>query len=96
MTDFFMSVAETIKAKLISALDPTRLDITDDSARHAGHAGVSGGGESHFKVVVVSEVFDGKSRIERHMLVNEALAEELRGPIHMLQIKAMTPAEEWQ
>lgn len=91
-----MSVAEIIKIKITDALAPSRLEITDDSARHAGHAGASGGGESHFKVVVVSEIFEGKSRIERHMLVNEALADELRGPIHMLQIKAVTPAEEWQ
>ena len=91
-----MSVAETIQQKLNEALKPTRLDITDDSARHAGHSGAAAAGESHFKVTVVSEAFEGKSRIERHMLVNEALAQELRGPIHMLQIKAMTPAEEWQ
>jgi len=91
-----MSVAETIQQKLNEALSPTRLDVTDDSARHAGHSGAAAGGESHFKVTVVSEAFEGKSRIERHMLVNEALAAELRGPIHMLQIKAMTPAEEWQ
>jgi len=91
-----MSVAEIIKIKITDALAPSRLEITDDSARHAGHAGASGVGESHFKVVVVSEIFEGKSRIERHMLVNEALADELRGPIHMLQIKAITPAEEWQ
>jgi BolA protein len=91
-----MSVAEIIKTKITDALAPSRLEITDDSARHAGHAGASGDGESHFKVVVVSEIFEGKSRIERHMLVNEALADELRGPIHMLQIKAITPAEEWQ
>lgn len=91
-----MSVAETIQQKLNNALSPTRLDITDDSARHAGHSGAAQAGESHFKVTVVSDAFEGKSRIERHMLVNEALAEELRGPIHMLQIKATTPAEEWQ
>jgi BolA protein len=91
-----MSVAETIQQKLNKALSPTRLDITDDSARHAGHSGAAQAGESHFKVTVVSEAFEGKSRIERHMLVNEALAEELRGPVHMLQIKAITPAEEWQ
>ena len=91
-----MSVAETIQQKLNNALSPTRLDITDDSARHAGHSGAAQAGESHFKVTVVSDAFEGKSRIERHMLVNEALAEGLRGPIHMRQIKAITPAEEWQ
>jgi len=91
-----MSVADTIRRKLTDALAPTRLDIVDDSARHAGHSGAAPGGESHFKVTVVADAFENKSRIERHMLVNEALAEELRGPVHMLQIKAMTPAEEWQ
>ncbi|MEQ8745875.1 BolA family protein [Pyruvatibacter sp.] len=94
-----MSVAETIHQKLTAALKPSRLEIVDDSARHAGHSGAGHGaaaGESHFKITVVSQAFDGKSRIERHMLVNEALADELRGPVHMLQIKAITPAEEWQ
>ncbi len=91
-----MHVAETIKQKLTDSLSPERLEIIDDSARHAGHSGAAAAGESHFKVVVVSKAFDGKSRIERHMLVNEALADELRGPIHMLSIKAITPAEEWQ
>ncbi len=92
-----MSVADQIREKLTAALAPERLDIVDESDRHKGHAGAKPGGESHFRVTVVTDAFDGKSRIERHMLVNEALDELLRGgPIHMLSIKALTPAEEWQ
>jgi len=91
-----MSVADTIKQKLTDALAPERLDIVDESARHAGHAGAAPGGETHFKVTIISNAFAGRSRIERHMQVHDALADELRGPIHMLSIKALTPAEEWQ
>lgn len=91
-----MSVADDIREKLTQALTPARLDVVDESDRHKGHAGARPGGETHFRVTVVSEAFDGKSRIERHMLVNEALAAELEGPVHMLSIKALTPAEEWQ
>ena len=91
-----MTVADDIRMKLTQALTPSRLEIVDESHRHAGHAGARPGGETHFRVTVVAEAFAGKSRIERHMLVNEALAAELKGPVHMLSIKAMTAAEEWQ
>lgn len=91
-----MSVADQIREKLTRALAPERLDIVDDSDRHRGHAGARPGGGTHFRVTVVATAFEGKSRIERHMLVNGALREELAGPVHMLSIRAMTPAEEWQ
>lgn len=91
-----VGVADQIRRKLTQALSPDRLEVVDESARHKGHAGARPEGETHFRVTVVSAAFEGKSRIERHMLVNEALAEELRGPVHMLSIKALTPAEEWQ
>ena len=83
------TLSSTIEAKLRAALSPERLEIEDDSASHAGH-GASG---AHVKVIVVSAAFAGKSLIQRHRLVNAALAEELTGPIHALQIVARAPGE---
>lgn len=82
-----------IEDKLKAALSPLELTITDDSASHAGHAGARAGGESHFTVEIVSEAFAGQNRIARHRLVNQALAEELTGPIHALVIRAKAPGE---
>ncbi|MCC5981022.1 MAG: BolA family transcriptional regulator [Oceanicaulis sp.] len=82
-----------IEDKLKAALQPLELTIIDDSAAHAGHAGSRPGGESHFTVDIVSEAFAGQSRIARHRLVNQALAEELTGPIHALVIRAKAPGE---
>lgn len=82
-----------IEDKLKAALAPARLQIIDDSASHAGHAGARPGGESHFTVDIVSEAFAGKSRIARHRLVNQALSEELAGPVHALVIRARAPGE---
>lgn len=86
-------VRRRIEDRLKAALAPAELDIVDDSASHAGHAGARPGGESHFTVEIVSEAFAGKSRIERHRLVNHALAEELAGPVHALVIRAKAPGE---
>lgn len=88
-----MSVEESIKDKLKKAFTPSRLEVLNESHMHAGHAGSPGTGESHFRVEIVSDTFTGKSRIERHRLVNEALAAELAGPVHALAIKAKTPTE---
>lgn len=88
-----MSVEETMKAKLEAAFAPVSLSIVNDSARHAGHAGDDGSGESHFSVDIVSASFSGKSRVARHRMVNEVLAEELAGRIHALAVKARTPGE---
>jgi len=82
-----------IEDKLKAALAPAQLQIIDDSASHAGHAGARPGGESHFTVDIVSEAFAGKSRIARHRLVNQALSEELAGPVHALVIRARAPGE---
>lgn len=82
-----------IEDKLKAALQPLELTIIDDSAAHAGHAGSRPGGESHFTVDIVSEAFAGQSRIARHRLVNQALAEDLAGPIHALVIRAKAPGE---
>ena len=88
-----MSVAATIEAKLHQALDPACLKIEDQSASHAGHAGATDGGESHFAVEIISDRFLGMSRLARQRLVNEILAEELAGPVHALSIRAMTVIE---
>ncbi len=88
-----MSVAATMEEKLRAALSPVRLEIEDQSHLHAGHAGAREGGESHFAVIVVADAFEGLTRLARQRLVNEALAEELAGPIHALSIRALAPGE---
>lgn len=92
-------VATIIRRKLTDALAPSRLEIEDDSARHAGHhheGGVDGrpGGESHLNLHVVSAAFEGKGRVERQRMVNALLAEELAGPLHALSIRALAPDED--
>jgi BolA protein len=86
-------VAERLRAKLVAALKPSRLDIDDDSARHAGHEGAGAAGETHFNVSIVSEAFAGLGRLQRQRLVHAAVAEELAGPVHALSIKATAPGE---
>ncbi len=91
-------IATIIREKLTAALKPTRLEIEDDSARHAGHHHEGGmdakpGGESHFNLIVVSAAFEGMSRVARQRAVNSAVADQLAGPVHALSIRAMTPAE---
>lgn len=88
-----MSVANTITRKLTEALAPSALQIDDDSARHAGHAGARPGGETHFNVVVVAPAFAGKTRIERQRMVHALLADELAGPVHALSLRLMSPDE---
>jgi BolA family transcriptional regulator, general stress-responsive regulator len=82
-----------IRQNLMVALAPLRLDVVNESHLHAGHASSPGTGESHFRVLVVSPAFAGKSRVERHRLVNAALAAELRDGVHALAIKALAPGE---
>ena len=86
-------IADRIRSKLEAALSPMRLDIQDDSAKHSGHSGAREGGESHFSVLIVSDAFEGLSRVARQRRVNTILAEELAGPVHALSIQAKTPAE---
>lgn len=88
-----MSTAQRIHAILDAALSPSRLEVEDDSARHAGHAGARPGGETHFRVTAVSDAFTGLSRIARHRRVNELLAAELAGGVHALALHLQTPAE---
>ncbi len=88
-----MSVAERIEQKLEGALSPTRLRVIDDSHKHAGHAGARPGGETHFRVEIISPAFEGKTRIERHCMVNALLTDEFADRLHALQVTARTPAE---
>lgn len=88
-----MSVEMSIREKLTQALQPTRLDVINESHLHAGHRSSPGTGESHFRVVIVSPAFAGKSRVDRHRLVNEALVAELKGKVHALAIKTYAPGE---
>ncbi|CAB3799770.1 DNA-binding transcriptional regulator BolA [Pararobbsia alpina] len=82
---------ELIEARLNATLAPVRLVVEDDGARHAGHPGAASGG--HFNVTIVTPVFAGKSRVARHRLVYDALADAMRNGIHALAIAAYTPEE---
>jgi BolA protein len=88
-----MRIAQLIRDRLTPALDPVRLDLIDDSARHAGHSGARAEGESHFRITIVAAVFAGKSRIERQRLVFEAIGDLMQTDVHALSITALTPAE---
>src|SRR3982751_331042 len=88
-----MNTKETITNKLREAFTPESLDVTDESHLHEGHAGHRPGGETHFRVYIVSPAFKGKSRVERHRMINAALAGELAGSVHALAIKAQDPGE---
>jgi BolA family transcriptional regulator, general stress-responsive regulator len=87
------TVQHTITNKLREAFTPESLDVIDESHLHEGHAGHRPGGETHFRINIVSEAFEGKSRIERHRMINATLAAELAGPVHALAIKAQAPGE---
>jgi BolA protein len=96
-----MSTREDMIGKLQKALSPLALEVVDDSHQHAGHIGHPGSGhpgqmsasETHFTVKVVSAAFTGKTRLARHRLINEILAENLRGGVHALAIEARAPGE---
>ena len=83
------TLAALIRQRLVDTLEASAVDVVDDSASHAGH-GASG---AHVKIVVTSPRFAGKSSLERHRMVNAAFREELKGPIHALQIVARAPGE---
>ena len=88
-----MSMQSRIEERLIGVFAPERLEIVNESHQHAGHQGSPGTGSSHFRVHIVSARFAGLPRIERHRLVNAALAAELEMGIHALAIKAEAPGE---
>jgi len=89
-----MTAEQTMREKLMVALRPTRLDVINESHLHAGHRSSPGTGESHFRLLIVSPAFAGKSRVERQRMVNDALAEELKGRVHALAMKTYAPGEE--
>ena len=84
---------QAIKKKLNEAFAPESLDVIDESHLHAGHAGHRPGGETHFRVYIVSPAFEGKSRIDRHRMINQVLADELAAGVHALALKAQAPGE---
>jgi BolA family transcriptional regulator, general stress-responsive regulator len=88
-----MATRDLITQKLTEAFAPTRLDVVDESDQHVGHAGHRPGGETHYRVYIVSEAFRGKSRLERHRMINETLSGELQGGVHALAIHASAPGE---
>lgn len=84
---------QAITKKLNEAFAPESLDVTDESHLHADHAGHRPGGETHFRVYIVSPAFEGKSRIDRHRMINQVLADELAAGVHALALKAQAPGE---
>lgn len=87
------AMIDRIRDKLTTALEPVRLEIEDDSARHHGHAGARPGGESHFNVLIESAAFEGVNKVARQRLVYKALAEEMADQVHALSVKALAPGE---
>jgi len=84
---------DRIRTTLQEALTPVQLEIVDDSAAHAGHAGAMQSGGGHFSAFIVAEAFDGKTQVQRHQMVYRALGDLMRTDIHALIIKALTPKE---
>ena len=87
-----MNVAEAIRARL-AALEPLSLELVDESAQHAGHAGAQPGGNTHWRLHIVSPRFSGKATVARHRMVYQALGELMQHPIHALAISARSPEE---
>ena len=88
-----MTIAEIMQTKLQTALAPTELEIVDESHLHAGHMGARPEGETHFRVTIVSPAFSGLGRVQRHRLVHEAVAEELRTRVHALALVLRAPED---
>lgn len=88
-----MRTADTITQKLTEAFAPQSLKVEDESHRHEGHAGHRPGGQTHFRVYIVSDAFKGKTRVQRHRMINEILVGELAGGVHALAIHAAAPGE---
>jgi BolA family transcriptional regulator, general stress-responsive regulator len=88
-----MRTADLITKKLTEAFVPQSLEVLDESHQHAGHAGHRPGGQTHYRIYIVSKVFKGKTRLERHRMINELLSAELAGGVHALAIHADAPDE---
>jgi BolA protein len=88
-----MTLSDWITQALQERLQPTALTVKDESEQHHGHAGWREGGETHFRLYIVSDAFSGKSRVERHRLVNEVLKGAFDRGLHALAIQAKAPGE---
>lgn len=88
-----MEYADRIRRKLTDGLAPERLDVVDESGRHAGHAGADPEGETHFHVTVVSPAFAGLTRVARQRMVYDLLAQEMAERVHALGLTTLTPEE---
>ena len=88
-----MQTADLITKKLTAAFTPQSLKVVDESHQHEGHAGHRPGGQTHYRVYIVSDAFKGKTRIERHRMINQSLTAELAGSVHALAIHASAPGE---
>jgi BolA family transcriptional regulator, general stress-responsive regulator len=87
------TMQEMITRKLTEAFAPESLRVVDESQQHAGHAGHRPGGETHFRIYIVTLAFQGKGRLERHRLINQTLSSELAAGVHALAIHAAAPGE---
>jgi BolA protein len=87
-----VNVAAEIRQRL-AALEPMTLDLTDESAQHAGHAGAAPGGQTHWRLSIVSKRFAGQPTVARHRMVYQVLGELMQHPIHALAITARSPEE---
>jgi BolA protein len=88
-----MRTTDLITKKLTEAFTPQSLTVEDESHQHEGHAGHRPGGQTHFRVYIVSQAFKGKTRIERHRMINQILSDDLAGGVHALAIHAAAPGE---
>lgn len=88
-----MSTIDRLRSRLTEAFSPTRLDIYDESSRHAGHAGSRPGGETHFRVTIVAVAFTGQNRVARQRAIYDVLADELANQVHALSLTALAPDE---
>ncbi len=89
-----MTMKDRIEARLREGLSPVAIEVTDESALHAGHAGARPGGETHYRIHIVSGAFADKSRIARHRMVNALLGGEFAAGLHALALKTLAPGEE--
>jgi BolA family transcriptional regulator, general stress-responsive regulator len=88
-----MTAEQSMRQKLMTALEPTRLDVINESEMHAGHRGSPGTGQSHFRLLIVSPKFTGLSRVARQRLVNEIVADDLKAGVHALAMATYAPGE---
>ena len=88
-----MLVRDIMTKKLNDAFAPESIDVVDESHLHEGHAGHRQGGQSHYRIYIVSQAFSGKSRVDRHRMINAVLADDLAGGVHALAIHASAPGE---